>query len=76
MSLWTMIAIIVALGVISEMYRARLKAQTTWAQMKDQEENILSRLDRMEERLRNLETLVLENEKDRAFHDALNNSKE
>ncbi len=76
MNLWTMIAVVVALGVVSEIHRARLKAQTTWAQMKDQEENILSRLDRMEERLRNLETLVVDNEKDRAFQDALNGSKE
>ena len=58
MSFWTAIVIIVAIGTLSEVYRARLKASSnkTEASMKNQDQ----RMARLEERLANLETIVLE----------------
>ena len=58
MSFWTAIVIIVAIGTLSEVYRARLKASSnkTEASMKNQDQ----RMARLEERRANLETIVLD----------------
>jgi hypothetical protein len=65
MSFWTAIVIIVAIGTLSEVYRARLKASSnkTEASMKNQDQRIA----RLEERLANLETIVLERERAEKF---------
>jgi len=65
MSLWTAIIIIVAIGPLSEMYRARLKARL----QKSEEifENFSQRLARLEDRMANYETIVLEKERAKAI---------
>jgi hypothetical protein len=65
MSFWTAIVIIVAIGSFAEIYRARLKAGT-----KDIEkllEEQMKRMARVEERMANLETIVLEKDKEKRF---------
>lgn len=65
MSLWTAVVIIVAIGTISEVYRSKLKANAS----KSQEifDNIAQRVARLEDRMANLETIVLEKEKAKKF---------
>jgi hypothetical protein len=65
MNLWTAIVIIVAIGTLGEVYRSRLKAgaHKTEAAFK----NIAQRMVRLEERMGNLETIVLEKEKAQKF---------
>ena len=65
MSFWTAIVIIVAIGTISEIYRSRLKANSvkTEASFKKLTQRMVS----LEERMANLETIVLETEKRRKF---------
>lgn len=65
MSFWTAVVIIVAIGTISEVYRSRLKADAS----KSQEvfDNITQRVARLEDRMANLETIVLEKEKAKKF---------
>lgn len=65
MSFWTAIVIIVAIGTISEVYRSRLKADAS----KSQEvfDNIAQRVARLEDRMANLETIVLEKEKAKKY---------
>ncbi len=67
MNLWTMVVIIVALGIAGEMYKyhVRFKAKSP---QKDRHSELQSRrIARLEERVSNLETLVLEREKVRRF---------
>jgi len=71
MNLWTMIVAVVALGVVSEMYRARLKVRSRMAQHGQEFETLQDRLDKLEQRMANLETIILEHEKDRAFDASL-----
>ena len=67
MSLWTAIVIIVAIGTVSEIYRARLK---TKAEKSEESFKIFTqRIARLEERLANLETIVLEKERTKEFSD-------
>lgn len=65
MNLWTMIAIIVAIGTASEIYRARLRAGADRSEefFKD----LTHRIARLEERMANVETLLLDKEKTRKF---------
>ena len=65
MSFWTAVVIIVAIGTISEVYRSKLKAEAS----KSQEvfDNIAQRVARLEDRMANLETIVLEKEKAKKF---------
>ena len=67
MNLWTAIVAIVVVATISEMYKARLKIRRH--QTEGSLDEIMRRLDRLEERIANLETLVLEREKHRKFED-------
>jgi len=71
MGMWDMIVIVVGLGVVSEMYRARLKAKTRWREQGEYVEGLAGRLEKIERRLANLETLVLDREKRAAFEEAL-----
>ena len=65
MSFWTAIVIIVAIGTISEIYRARLKAHAGKAE--ESYQKLTQRMASLEERMANLETIVLEKEKSRKF---------
>lgn len=67
MGLWEAIVLIVFIGVVSEMYRARLKSRSTTAEQADQLGELNARLARLEERMANVESIVLESEKKRAF---------
>jgi len=71
MGMWDMIAIVVGLGVVSEMYSARLKAKTRWREQGEYVEGLADRLAKIERRLANLETLVVDREKHAAFEEAL-----
>ena len=61
MNLWTAIVIIVAIGTLSEIYRSRLKAGSR--KIEADVKSIVRRMVRLEERMGNLETIVLEKEK-------------
>ena len=65
MSFWTAIVIIVAIGTVSEIYRSRLKANT--AKTEEYYKNLTQRMVSIEERMANLETIVLEQEKSKKF---------
>ncbi|UCE03093.1 MAG: hypothetical protein JSW67_02545 [Candidatus Latescibacterota bacterium] len=65
MGLWTAVVLIVAIGVLSEMYRARLKAQA--GRTNAAYEDLAKRLVRLEDRMANIETIVLEQEKAKRF---------
>ena len=62
-NLWTMIVAIVALGVISEMYKARLKANRPSTKDSEQITDLARSVDRLEERMANVETIILDQEK-------------
>jgi hypothetical protein len=65
MGLWTAVVLIVAIGVASEMYRARLKTQA--GRTNAAYEELAKRLVRLEDRMANIETIVLEQEKSKRF---------
>lgn len=67
MNFWTAVVIIVAMTVIGGMYRERIRAGG--GNPGEPLEELLRRLERMEERIANLETIVLEKERARAFSD-------
>jgi hypothetical protein len=61
MGFWTAIVIIVAIGTLSEVYRARFKADAS--RSAEEFEKLTARLAQLETRMANLETIVLEKEK-------------
>ncbi len=63
--IWTGIVLIVAIGAISEMYRARVKSGTKI--IEKQYEDILERMVRIEERMANVETILFDKEKTDKF---------
>ena len=65
MGLWTAIVIIVAITTFSEIYRARVR--TGAKGLEKRLEQLITRMTRIEERMANLETIVLEREKERKF---------
>lgn len=67
MSFWTAAVIIVAIVTFGGVFRSRMKAGThkTDADFKE----LQRRVDRLEDRMANLETLVLEKEKAKQFSD-------
>ena len=65
MSFWTAIVIIVAIGTLSEIYRSRLKANA--AKTEESYQKLVQRMASLEERMANVETIVLEKEKSRKF---------
>jgi len=67
MSFWTAAVIIVAIVTFGGVYRSRMKADTKITDEGFQ--NLLGRIDRLEERMANMETLVLEKEKAKQFSD-------
>lgn len=71
MNLWSMIFGIVLVGVISEMYRARLKVGAKLSTALERESELARSVEALEERMKNLETIVLEHEKLRDFDRSL-----
>jgi len=67
MSFWTAIVVIVAIGVASEMYKYRVKHNARSPNSSRLFDLQSRRIERLEERMNNLETLVLEQEKLRKF---------
>ena len=67
MSFWTAAVIIVAIVTFGGVYQSKMKARTKITDERFNE--FLDRLDRLEERMANLETLVLEKEKAKQFSD-------
>ena len=67
MNFWTAAAIIVAITTFGTIYRARIKANAH--KFDETSESLLQRIDRLEERMANLETIVLEKEKAKQFSD-------
>ena len=67
MSFWTAAVIIIAITTFGTIYRAHIKANAR--QSDENTESLLQRLERLEERMANLETIVLEKEKAKQFSD-------
>lgn len=67
--MWTAIVCIVAIATLSEMYKARLK--TLRNQTDGSIDQVMNRLDQIEDRLGNLETIVLEKDRGRRFDEQL-----
>ena len=67
MSFWTAAVIIVAITTFGTLYRTRIKANAQ--QTGENTEALLQRIERLEERIANLETIVLEKEKAKQFSD-------
>lgn len=67
MSFWTAIVIIVAIGVLSEMYKVRLKASLRKSE--EYFEKLSQRTSHIEERMANIETIMLDKERQKDFRD-------
>ena len=67
MSFWTAAVIIVAITTFGTLYRARIKARAH--QSGETSDSLLQRIESLEERMANLETIVLEKEKAKQFSD-------
>ncbi len=65
MSFWTAIVIIVAISALSQIFRTRLKA--TEEKSAASEKNLVQRVTRLEDRIANLETLVVDQERTKKF---------
>ena len=65
MNLWTAIVIIVAIGTVSEIYRAKIRANAK--ESEKYSEALSQRIARLEDRMANLETIVLEKERSKKF---------
>ena len=65
MSFWTAAVIIVAIGAMSQIFKARLKA--TVDKSEASLNNLEQRVARLEDRIENLETIVVEKERDQRF---------
>ena len=65
MNLWTAIVVIVALGCLTRIIKERHRSQP--GQSDETMNEVLQRLDRLEKRIGNLETIVLDKEKARAW---------
>lgn len=74
MGLWTAVVIIVGISVacatISEIYRERIRRGSLSSKQEAHMDEISDRMARLEERMANLETIVLEHEK-RSKYDVL-----
>jgi hypothetical protein len=65
MSFWTAVVIIVAISALSQIFRARLKA--TEEKRAASEKNLVQRVSRLEERIANLETILVDQERAEKF---------
>ena len=69
MSFWTAIAILGVVGVIGEVIKSGHRSRSVDSATRKLIDEFDQRIARMEERLANLETLVLDSEKNRRFDD-------
>ena len=67
MTFWWAAIIIVAIGAFSTMYRAHLKNQREGSD--ELIRNLIQRVNQLENRVSNLETIVLDREKSKAYKD-------
>jgi len=67
MSFWTAIVIIVAIGVLSEMYKIRLK--TSLKESEGYFKNLSQCTARLEERMAHIETIILDKDRQKDFRD-------
>jgi len=67
MSFWSAVVLIVAIGTVGEIYRSRFKTGSKAFERPIGE--LSKRIDLLEERMANLETIVLEREKEDRFND-------
>jgi hypothetical protein len=65
MDFWTMIVILVLIGVISDIYKSRYKKDTD--ETEKSHENDSELLSGLKDRVANLETIILEKERDKRF---------
>ena len=65
MDFWTMIVILVLIGVISDIYKSRYKKDTDETEKTN--EDVYELLSRLKDRVANLETIILEKERDKRF---------
>ena len=65
MSFWTAAVIIVAIGALSKIFTARLKATADKSEAST--EGLAQRVTRLENRIGNLETIVVDEERTRKF---------
>jgi len=67
MNMWTMIVLVVAIGIFGEVYKHRisLKAKESEAYYDD----AIKRIARLEQRMANIETIVLEKVREQRFSD-------
>lgn len=71
MNLGAMIVVVVAIVFFSQAYKAHVKAQTGGKKENAKSAELAERLRAVEKRLGNLETIVLDREKQRSFDEAL-----
>ena len=65
MSFWTAVVIIVAISALSQIFRTRLKA--TEEKNEASTNNLVQRVTRLEDRIANLETIVVDKERAEKF---------
>ena len=65
MNLWTMIVLVTAIGIFGEMYKHRISANIK--ESKEFFDDAIKRIARLEERMANIETIVLEKVKEKRF---------
>ena len=65
MSFWTAVVLIVAIGAVSAVYSARIKVGS--GKSEELIDSLSERVDRIEERMANLETIILDKEKTGKF---------
>ena len=71
MGLWEMIVAVVLISAIGDAVQQRYKSKERHAEMQSEHTGLSNRLKRIEDRLGNLETLVVESEKHNEFDKAL-----
>ena len=67
MNLWTMIVLVTAIGIVGEMYKHRISANRE--ESKKVFDELTKRVARLEERMANIETIVLEKAREKRFSD-------
>lgn len=67
MNLWTMIVLVTAIGIFGEIYKHRISANRE--ESKKYFEEVINRVARLEERMANIETIVLEKAREKKFSD-------
>ena len=65
MNLWTMIVLVTAIGIFGEMYKHRISAKVN--ESKEFFDDTIKRIARLEERMANIETIVLEKVREERF---------